>query len=193
MQQTRVTLDGLALIERSMQTAASLVGNFKQMAQRRASHERLQFELATWCRLHLRPLVQRAEQAGHALDIDIPPDLLIDSYADQLGQALDILVNNALLHGMLPGRPGRISVSALSLPGDLIRLQVADDGRGMTADVLRRVFEPFFSTRFGQGGNGLGLAICHSLVEQVLGGHILAHSIAGQGSRFVLDLPRVAP
>lgn len=193
VQQTRVTLDGLALIERSMQTAASLVSNFKQMAQQRGGHERLQFELATWCRLQLRPLVQRAEQAGHALDIDIPPDLLIDSYPDQLGQALEILVNNALLHGMLPGRPGRISITALPLPGDLIRLEVADDGRGMTADVLPRVFEPFFSTRFGQGGNGLGLAICHSLVEQVLGGHIQAHSIAGQGSRFVLDMPRVAP
>lgn len=193
VQQTRVTLDGLELIERSMLTAANLVSNFKQMAQERGHHERQAFELATWCTLRLKLLAEHAEQAGHVIDIDIPPGILLDSYPDQLGQALDILVGNALLHGLQPGRPGRIGIRARALLGERCRIEVGDDGLGMDEDVLRRVFEPFFSTRFGQGGNGLGLAICHTLVEQVLGGHIQAFSAAGQGSRFVIDLPLAAP
>lgn len=192
VQQTRVTLDGLELIERSMLTAASLVNNFKQMAQGQERHERQSFDLATWCALRLKPLSQLAEQAGHVLDIAVPPDIRLDSYAEPLGQALEILVGNALLHGLAsppPGRPGRIEISARLLDGGGCRIEVADNGRGMSEPVLRRVFEPFFSTRFGQGGNGLGLAICHSLVEQVLGGRIQAYSVTGQGSRFVIDLP----
>ncbi|MEE8615113.1 MAG: tetratricopeptide repeat protein, partial [Roseateles sp.] len=157
VQQTRVTLDGLELIERSMLTAANLVSNFKQMAQGKERHERQSFDLATWCALRLKPLSQLAEQAGHVLDIAVPPDIRLDSYPEPLGQALEILVGNALLHGLAtppPGRPGRIEISARPLDAGGCRIEVADNGRGMSEQVLRRVFEPFFSTRFGQGGNG---------------------------------------
>jgi signal transduction histidine kinase len=63
----------------------------------------------------------------------------------------------------------------------------------MSEAVLERVFDPFFSTRFGQGGNGLGLAICHTIVCHVLGGEIHAHSAPGRGSRFIMSLPLRTP
>lgn len=70
---------------------------------------------------------------------------------------------------------------------------MSDNGIGMPATVLAHVFEPFFTTRLGRGGSGLGLSICHRLVARVLGGELLVQSQPGQGSEFRIRLPRVAP
>jgi signal transduction histidine kinase len=55
------------------------------------------------------------------------------------------------------------------------------------------VFEPFFTTRLGQGGSGLGLHIAHNLVYEVLGGTITLNSTPGEGTRFDIAIPLVAP
>jgi len=75
--------------------------------------------------------------------------------------------------------------------GAEIELQVTDNGRGMTPQVLQRAFEPFFSDRSpdGERGLGLGLPIAHAIV-QAHGGRISAESDGpGQGSRFILYFP----
>jgi signal transduction histidine kinase len=72
---------------------------------------------------------------------------------------------------------------------DHVVLQVQDDGRGIQNADLPHVFEPFFTTRMGQGGSGLGLHIVHNLVTSVLGGTITAHGEPGQGAKFQLTIP----
>lgn len=189
----RDSLSGLELIERSMHSAAGLVDNFKQVAQDRDSQQRREFALAELVAQSLRSQAAQAARAGHELRLEIDAGLRLDSYPGPLGQALEILVGNALLHGLEAGRPGVVSVVAAPLDAQHCRLEVRDNGRGMSEAVLERIFDPFFSTRFGQGGNGLGLAICHTIVHAVLGGEIHAHSSPGRGSRFILELPLRAP
>jgi signal transduction histidine kinase len=63
----------------------------------------------------------------------------------------------------------------------------------MPEAVRRRIFEPFFTTRRGSGGSGLGLHIVYNLATQILGGSIECDSVPGQGTRFTLQFPRVAP
>ena len=74
-----------------------------------------------------------------------------------------------------------------------IALAVSDNGKGMSAATLVHAFDPFFTTRLGQGGSGLGLSICHRLATSVLGGELSATSTPGSGSRFVLIFPQQAP
>src|SRR5207248_6704007 len=75
-----------------------------------------------------------------------------------------------------------------------VELSVSDNGRGMDAETLERVFEPFFTDKRGSrapgtAGTGLGLSITHAIVE-AHGGRIRAHSDgAGKGSRFTVELP----
>ncbi|HKO48224.1 MAG TPA: ATP-binding protein [Polyangiaceae bacterium] len=73
-------------------------------------------------------------------------------------------------------------------PGWYVRIVVSDTGGGIAADALPHVFEPFFTTR--EGGTGLGLATCYGIVKQS-GGDISVHSVLGQGSTFVVYLPRI--
>ena len=70
-------------------------------------------------------------------------------------------------------------------------LQISDDGNGISPENLPKIFDPFFTTRMGQGGNGLGLNIVHNIVVGTLGGKISASSTLGEGTRFLLTLPRI--
>ena len=78
---------------------------------------------------------------------------------------------------------------------DWVELSVQDNGRGMTAETLEQIFEPFFTAKRGAGepGTGLGLSITHAIVENH-GGRIRAESAGpGRGSRFVVRMPGVKP
>lgn len=80
---------------------------------------------------------------------------------------------------------GRIIVT-LAVQADIYRITVSDDGAGMAAEVLKQVFDPFFSTR--ATGSGLGMAITRQLVEQ-MNGRITVESIENEGTTVTLAFP----
>jgi CheY-like chemotaxis protein len=73
-----------------------------------------------------------------------------------------------------------------------VRLEIADNGRGIPPDVLARIFEPFFTTKDAGEGTGLGLSLCRTIIEDH-GGSITVESVAGRGTTFTLELPVVTP
>jgi signal transduction histidine kinase len=115
-------------------------------------------------------------------------DVLVWGDYDRLVQALTNLVGNAIKFSP-PG--GRVTVSAVELTGEL-RLVVADEGRGIPAERLAAIFEPFEQVQATDatllGGTGLGLAICKTIAK-AHGGRIWAESEEGRGATFVLALP----
>jgi len=88
----------------------------------------------------------------------------------------------------------RISESVASpmhstAPGEYVRITVSDTGSGMAPEVRERIFEPWFTTRGGAGGSGLGLTTCAAIIKRA-GGTIRVESTPGEGSRFHVLLPR---
>jgi signal transduction histidine kinase len=69
-----------------------------------------------------------------------------------------------------------------------ITVSIADDGCGIPADDIERIFEPFFSTKTGESGTGLGLSITYNLVHEI-GGNIKVQSQVGKGTCFIIQLP----
>jgi len=75
-------------------------------------------------------------------------------------------------------------------PGRWTVLEVTDTGNGIPPELLPRIFEPFFTSRAGQGGTGMGLATVHGIVRQS-GGYLVVESQVGKGTRIRILLPRL--
>jgi two-component system, NtrC family, sensor kinase len=72
---------------------------------------------------------------------------------------------------------------------EVVVVRIADTGRGIPADHLARVFEPFFTTRAVGEGSGVGLAVCHGIATR-MGGTIAIESEVGVGTTVTVRLPR---
>jgi signal transduction histidine kinase len=180
-----------ALLMRNLASATQLIDSFKQVATDQAGSVRRRFDLAELLDQAGRSLAPRLRSANVELQIVAAPGIEMASFPSALGQVLEQLVFNAQIHGLAATPAGLIRVEAGS-DGERLQLVVSDNGKGIASADLARVFEPFFTTRLGQGSNGLGLHIVHNLVTNVLGGEIVAESAPGQ-TRFILHLPCNAP
>ena len=181
------------ILARNLDRAAGLVTSFKQVAVDQTSAHRRPFNLSTVVAETLVTLNPALRKSGCTVTVGIPEEIALNSYPGPLGQVLSNLINNAMVHAFAPGQRGTIAVTAKTLGSESIELRVKDSGHGIAPADVNRVFEPFFTTRLGQGGSGLGLHIVHNIVTGALGGTIKVVSIDGQGAEFVLALPLNAP
>lgn len=155
--------------------------------------------------MHVGRLVERllelreAEHRARAICVEtrIEADAWALADSGEIDQLLTNLVINAE-HAMIPTGGGVLRVVVSRIDGQ-VEIRVEDSGVGMTEEVLKQAFLPFFSTKGAYAkddykipGTGLGLAICARIVE-ANGGTIQARSAPGEGSVFVVRLPEAVP
>ena len=180
------------LIERNAVKAAKLINDFKEVAVDQSSTRRRTFALAAVVGDVLTTTSPAFKMTRHQVVVDIGPDLELDSYPGPLEQVLTNFLTNSLNHGFEGVSEGRITIKAYQ-DDDYVVLDYADNGCGIAPANLQHIFEPFYTTKLGRGGSGLGLYIVYNLIANVLGGSITPHSTPGAGMRFVLRLPVNAP
>jgi len=203
---SQALLDGTAADEAARQRAAAiiheeasrmrrLVDELLDLAQLEAgqvtmSREPVQVgELLAACAARFAP---QAEELGVTLEVEVAPALpAVLGDADRLGQLFGNLVDNALKHSDSRAGEGRVVLRAEQ--GDhLVVCSVTDNGQGIPAGELARVFERFYrvdkSRVRGSSGAGLGLAIGQEIAH-AHGGNMTVESVEGLGTRFVVELP----
>ncbi|UNC92250.1 hybrid sensor histidine kinase/response regulator [Candidatus Contubernalis alkaliaceticus] len=134
-------------------------------------------------------------------EIQVAEDLYpVEADESQIGQVINNIVINAVQ--AMPGG-GKISLSACNItlegneiknvlplpPGDYVRISIVDEGVGIPANQLDKIFDPFYSTKLK--GSGLGLATSHTIIQNH-GGIIQVESQPGLGSNFFVYLPAYA-
>jgi two-component system sensor histidine kinase PilS (NtrC family) len=174
----------MAIVLREIDRLNALVGELLDYANPRPP-EPVRFDLAQLLAETLQVVRQDRSWGGVQVKAELPGQPL-EVVADpaKLRQVAWNLVRNAT--EALAGGIGQVTVRARD-EGDQVVVEVEDDGPGIPADQLGRIFDPFFTTK--KRGTGLGLATCHTIVAEH-GGTLTVASAPGQGSRFVMTLPR---
>jgi signal transduction histidine kinase len=183
------TQEGTRLLFANLSRAAELVHSFKQVAVDQASGERRRFEMDAWLDELLTSLGPVLRKAGHAVSIECPAGLAVNTYPGALAQVLTNLLLNSVAHAYGEGQTGRISIAVSLREQGMVRIVFADDGRGIPPENIGRVFDPFFTTGRKAGRTGLGLHIVYNLVTSTLNGRIELDSRPGEGTRFTIDIP----
>ena len=176
--------------QEQVQRVARIVEGLQQFAAQERAVQGRRFPLAAPVKNVLQRYAAQLEQSKVALAADLEVAVReVEGDPIQIEQVVEHLVRNAL-QAMPSG--GKLEVRVAALGGDSLKLVVADSGRGISPAARERIFDPFFSTKDGQGkGAGLGLSISHSIVE-AHHGRILVDSVEGRGSIFTVVLPAAA-
>jgi signal transduction histidine kinase len=177
----------------NLQRAGGLIQSFKQVAVDSSSDDRRAFDLKLATEQVIASVRSRLLKSQSSLVIEMPSDIIMDSFPGPYGRVLTNLIFNAVTHGFTDEPGGHMLIKARRLGTEQVEITFADDGSGVPEEVQRHVFDPFFTTRRAQGSTGLGLYIVHNLVTQQLGGKITLASAPGKGTTICMTLPLLAP
>jgi len=129
---------------------------------------------------------KEAELRSIEVTVDIPDEIpSLESDRGKIQQIFLNIVNNAFA---AVDEGGRIDISARPEPDGFVTVSIADNGCGIPVEERDHIFEPFYTTKGGQGGTGLGLSITYNLVQEI-GGVIDVESEPGKGTSFTISIP----
>jgi len=181
--------DSSEMILANMQRAADLIRSFKQVAVDQTSRKMRRFEIREYTKEVMRSLQPMFKNRNHNVRIHCPGDFEVTSYPGALSQVLTNLVVNSLVHGFEELESGEISIG-IRRRDEHILITYQDTGCGIPEENLKKIYDPFFTTKRGRnGGTGLGLHIVFNLVSQTLKGKIRCTSPPGEGARFEIEFP----
>lgn len=133
---------------------------------------------------------KEAEYRSITVEVNVSADM--PRFMGDPGQLQEVFLNLITNAFGAVADGGRIAISGEMRNEEWVVVHIADDGEGIPAEDLDRVFEPFFSTKIGKGGTGLGLSITYGLITD-MGGRISVESQVGEGTTFTIELPMKLP
>mgnify|MGYP001553810811 CR=1 FL=1 len=176
------------IILSNLERAAIQIRSFKQVATDQSVEAKREFfvkEYLSEIILSLRPQLKKTKIT---VDIDCDEAARVNSYAGAFSQIVSNLVTNSLRYAFDENEEGNITLS-YKVQGSTGFLEYIDTGKGMEPEVLKNIYEPFFTTGRDKGGTGLGMHIIYNVVTQKLQGKISCQSSPGYGIHVVIGFP----
>ena len=180
--------DAVRILKTNTQRAAKLIRGFKQISVDQSSGEMRTVDLADYLNEVLAALAPSLKGKSVSVNLECPSELSVHIHPGALAQVVTNLVLNSMLHGFEGRTSGLVSITA-SHEHDTLRLQYEDDECGMDASALNKLFDPFYTTKRGAGGSGLGAHIVHNLIVGPLAGRVNVSSEPGHGLRYDIRMP----
>ncbi|WP_448211796.1 sensor histidine kinase [Colwellia sp. MEBiC06753] len=180
--------ENVSIIHRNLVRAADLISSFKKVAVDQSTEEDRAFYVNELLDEVLITLAPQLKLKTIHMDISCPEHLHVISKPGPINQILINLIVNSIIHGFENRQEGVITISVISLSGQL-HLNYQDNGKGVEKSLKNKIFDPFITTKRGEGGSGLGLHLVYNLVTQALGGHIQFTSELDQGVQFEINFP----
>jgi signal transduction histidine kinase len=176
------------IVLRNLSRAADLIQNFKQVAVDCSVESNRAFNVAEYLNSVISSLHSLFKNRAITVSINGPFDIFVDGDPGAFAQIITNFITNSLIHAFAQEDSGNIWID-FQAKDDCLLLSYQDDGVGISAADLKKIYEPFFTTKRGQGGSGLGLNIVFNIVVSKLKGSIECESEVGKGCCFTVMLP----
>ncbi|NKC19775.1 MULTISPECIES: sensor histidine kinase [Pseudoalteromonas] len=181
-------IENLDLIYRNLNRAAELVSSFKRLAVSQDLEVNSKIDLSNLITEVVASMRADLAAKNPEVTIDCDTELAINSKAGPLQQVLEQLITNSLLHAFKDQINNTIFIAVRQSLDQLV-IEYTDNGMGVPKAIKKRIFDPFVTTRRGEGGSGLGMHLVYNLVTQALGGSITLDEEFSQGAKFIITLP----
>jgi len=177
-----------SLISSNLERAAKLIISFKQVAVDQSSKEVRPYKVKQYFNEVLQSLKPQFKHTKYTVKLHCDDRLTVNGEAGAFSQIITNLINNSLVHGFENMTSGNIDINISHKQGNVIFVY-SDSGKGIAKEHITKIFDPFYTTKRGQGGTGLGLNIVYNLVVQSLKGTIKFNGEYDQGSQFIIEFP----
>ncbi|CAM4095283.1 sensor histidine kinase [Pseudoalteromonas ostreae] len=181
-------IENLDLIYRNLNRAAELVSSFKKVAVNQDGEINSQINMHDLITNVMLSMRTELEIKAPKIALHCSAQLMIESKAGPLQQVLQQLLSNSIIHGFKDNQNNEIEISVERNESSLI-INYYDNGIGVDKSVKKRIFDPFVTTKRGEGGSGLGMHLVYNLVTQALGGSVHFDDQNIEGTRFIITLP----
>jgi signal transduction histidine kinase len=175
------------IIERSLNKSVELIRSFKSVAVEQHTDPEVNINLHQHVYDVVNTVKTLFKQKKYHINIDVDESLSLVTYPSAWNQILTNFLMNSHIHGFEGRQEGDISIT-FTKTNSYLTLIYTDNGAGIAEDFKKRIFDPFVTTKRGQGGSGLGLNIVFNLVDAKLGGTIKSLETE-QGVCFKVKVP----
>lgn len=181
--------ENLNIIYRNLNRAAELISSFKQVAVDQSSENNRIFSFSKLMDEILMSMRPKLKRVNHEIKVNCDSELCIESKAGPINQIMINLIMNSIIHGFEFIDKGVVEIDVSMLDDKKICITFKDNGKGIPEQLRKRIFDPFVTTKRGQGGSGLGMHLVYNLVTQALNGSISVQSEVGKGVEFKIIFP----
>jgi len=181
--------ENLNIIYRNLNRAAELISSFKQVAVDQSSENNRIFFFSKLMDEILMSMRPKLKKVKHTIKVNCADNLVVESKAGPINQIMINLIMNSIIHGFEDMEKGQIDITIESVDDTKVSIEFKDNGKGIPEHLRKRIFDPFVTTKRGQGGSGLGMHLVYNLVTQALNGSISILSEEGQGVQFKILFP----
>jgi signal transduction histidine kinase len=176
------------IIFRNLERAADLVNSFKQVAVDQSSEHDRSFNLAQIFDETLLSLSPKLQGVQHKVEVYCAKDINLYSRPGPLTQVIINLIMNSVKHAFAEDEIGLISIEVVVVEQNCTVIY-RDSGCGVPEAIQSTVFDPFVTTKRGDGCTGLGMHLVYNIITQALNGNVALNSTPGKGIEVSFTIP----
>ncbi len=179
-----------SLITQTLQKTINILSRFKEISTLQSENDMTVYSL--YEKIQDITSVYKERNKTVSYKVDIPENLVLKAPRGLLQELFEILMENSLLHGFSEGTTAEPEISIRAeVKNKQLVITYGDNGIGLQAHQLDHIFEPFYTTKYGSGGNGLGLHLLYNIVATALQGTVDVSTEGEYALEFKITLPSI--